>query len=167
MSKPELHETMDRPGRWLIMTENKTQHEFQTYESMYWRRTPAPGSVDAAYDGRFVRLRQLGLVKLGATFELVVSDGSYLYGATTHRSSTVTRIERLGGHCRRCGYPMLLGICWREIVEPGWYDRDREPGRRHAVRLEIERRLGWLRGRWMSAARRLRRVWARVRRGQN
>lgn len=166
MSKPELHETMDRPGRWLVTTMNGTTHELCTYEAMCWRRTPAPGSVTAAYDGRFVRLRQLGLVQLGAPLQLVVADGSFTYGATTHRSSTVTRIERIGGHCRICGYPMLLGICWREVVEPGWYDRDSEPGRRHAIRLEIERRLGWLRGRRMNAARRLRRVWARVRRGQ-
>jgi hypothetical protein len=157
---------MDRPGRWLV-TASGTMHEFKTYEALYWKRTPPPGSVAAAYDRRFVRLRHLGLVQIGATFELVVADGSYTFGATTHQSSTVTRIERLGGHCRLCGYPTLLGICWREIIEPGWYDRDSEPGRRHAIRLEIERRLGRLRGRRMNAARRLRRVWARVRRGQN
>ena len=92
---------MDRPGRWLVTTSGTT-HEFMTYEAIYWRRTPAPGSIEAAYDGRFVRLRRLGLIKVGDTFELVVSDGGYLYGATMHQSSTVTRIERIGGHCRRC-----------------------------------------------------------------
>lgn len=157
---------MDRPGRWLVTTSGTT-HEFRTYAALYWRRVPASGSKDAPYDRRFVRLRQLDLVQLGEPFTLVVSDGSFTYGATTHRSSTVTRIERLGGHCRLCGYPTLLNICWRDAVEPNWYDRDGEPSRRHDLLLEIERWLGWLRGRRMNAARWWRRVWARVRRGQN
>nr|RZI35304.1 hypothetical protein BJQ95_02371 [Cryobacterium sp. SO1] len=137
-----------------------------TFDALYWKRTPAPGSVDAAYDGRFIRLRRLGLVQLGAAFELEVADGSYLYGATIHRSSVVTKIERLGGHCRRCGYPTLLGICWRDAVEPGWYDLDGGSGRRHDLRLGIERRLEPVRGYRLRAARRRRLTWERVRCGR-
>jgi len=50
-----------------------------------------------------MRLARLRPIAVGSTFSLVVSDGSYLYGATTHCSAVVIQIERLGG-CRRCGY---------------------------------------------------------------
>ena len=164
--KPEPHASIDRPGHWLVTTASGTTHEIKDGESLYWRRTPAAGSGAASYDGRFVRLTRLGPIAVGSTFSLVVSDGSYLYGATIHRSAIVTQVQRLDG-CRRCGYPAPLGFCWREAIEPGWLDSDREPGRRSAIRHDIERRLGRLRSARFNFFSDLRRFWARVRRGRN
>ena len=164
--KPEPHASIDGPGQWLVTTVSGTTHEFQDWEALYWLRMPAPGSGAASYDDRFVRLTRLGPIAVGSTFSLVVSDGSYLYGATMHCSAVVTQIQRLGG-CPRCGYPAPLGFCWRDAIEPGWLDSDREPGRRSAIRHDTERRLGRLRSVRFNFASDLRRFWARVRRGRN
>ena len=164
--KTEPHASIDGPGHWLVTTVSGTTHEIKDWETPYWRRIPAPGSGAASYDDRFVRLTRLGQVAVGETFYLVVSDGSYLYGATIHRSAIVNQIERLGG-CRRCGYPAPLGFCWRDAIEPGWLDSGREPGRRSVIRHDIERRLGRLRSVRFNFVSDLRRFWARVRRGRN
>ena len=164
--KTEPHASIDGPGHWLVTTVSGTTHEIKDWATPYWRRIPAPGSGAASYDDRFVRLTRLGQVAVGETFYLVVSDGSYLYGATIHRSAIVNQIERLGG-CRRCGYPAPLGFCWRDAIEPGWLDSGREPGRWSVIRHDIERRLGRLRSVRFNFVSDLRRFWARVRRGRN
>ena len=164
--KTEPHASIDGPGHWLVTTVSGTTHEIKDWATPYWRRIPAPGSGAASYDDLFVRLTRLGQVAVGETFYLVVSDGSYLYGATIHRSAIVNQIERLGG-CRRCGYPAPLGFCWRDAIEPGWLDSGREPGRRSVIRHDIERRLGRLRSVRFNFVSDLRRFWARVRRGRN
>jgi hypothetical protein len=164
--KPELHDSIDGPGHLIVVTRSGTTHEIKNFDALYWRRTPAAGSGDAAYDGRFVRLSRLGPVEVGEAFWLVVSDGSYLYGETDHRSATVTRIRRVGGFCRLCGYRAPLGICWRDAIEPDWMSTG-VWGWRYSVRRRIERRLGMMRGARFAAVRRARRFWARVRRGMS
>ena len=164
--KPEPQASIDGPGHWLVTTVSGTTHEIKDWETLYWRRILAPGSGAASYDDRFVRLTRLGPIAVGSPFCRVVSDGSDLCGATTHRSSVVTQIERRGG-CRRCGYPAPLGFCWRDAIETGWLNSDREPCGRSAIRHDIERRLGRLRSPRFSFVSDLRRFWARVRRGRN
>ena len=164
--KPEPHASIDGPEHWLVTTVSGTTHEIKDWGTLHWRRIPAPGSGATSYDDRFVRLTRLGPIALVRTFSLVVSDGSCLCGATTHRSVTVTQIERRGG-CRRCGYPAPRGYYWRDAIEPGWLDSDREPGRRSAIRHDTEHRLGRLRSARFNFVSDLRRFWARVRRGRN
>ncbi|MDY7540865.1 MULTISPECIES: hypothetical protein [unclassified Cryobacterium] len=76
-----------------------------------------------------------------------MSDGSYLYGNTWHKTSTVVSIQRLPGYCDVCGSRRPLRLpCWRCAIQPDWFEGDdgADP-RRVALRRRIERRLGRIR----------------------
>jgi hypothetical protein len=87
----------DQPGIYRVETYSGTVHILTIGRGpVLWERRPAQGSGGAAYDGKPVRCRLSAGWAVGDLGRLTVLDGGYLYGATTHRTSFIMRITRIG-----------------------------------------------------------------------
>ena len=86
-------------GRYRVETVSGTVHIFDIAGRITWERRPGPGATSERYDYSPRILSQLGPGwEVGRQGYLVVADESYLGGATTHLTATISYItEELEG----------------------------------------------------------------------
>lgn len=101
-------------GVFRVTTESGTVHIIDTTARTRWERRPAADSGKAPYDGKSVIVRlDLKSWRVGSCGTLEVSDGSYVWGSTTHRTSEIVSIIRDQTRCQVCGAEVIEGACRR------------------------------------------------------
>lgn len=91
----QFFQELPRHGCFLIRTHTGTIHLVTRINGDTWERRPARGSSSqrSRYDRQAVPVRLFGQWSVGHHGDILVRDGSYLYGASTFHTAQITSIE--------------------------------------------------------------------------